>query len=168
MVLPRPRWCYKPLLWRDTGQVSDSRPGEQTVHPIQKGKFLPPPRCRPNLCLSHSAHIHTQTLSHVYTYMCAQRGHLLPAVRLQAVPCIQTPLETTSHQHPYTLTQSQRTKNNVQTHVHLHTLSHARIATTTCVRNTTTLNQHIYTHAFTHMCLFTDSLERRAGSDLGT
>lgn len=60
------------------------------------------------------------------------------------------------------------TKNNVRTHVHLHTLNHAGIATATCVRNTTTLNQHIYTHAFTHMCVFTDSLVRRAGSDLGT
>lgn len=90
------------------------------------------------MCLSHNAHIYPQTPSHVYTYMCTQRSHLLPAVKLQAVPCIQTPRENTSCQHPYTRTQSQRPKCTT-------------VQRSTC-EHTTPVYPESCTHSYSHMC----------------
>lgn len=104
--------------------------------------------------------------------MCAQRGHLPPAVRLQAVPCIQTPRETTSRQHPYTRTQSQRPK---RTTVQRPTCEHTTPAyPESCVHSYSHMcTQHNHpqsTHLHTcfHTRVLIHSLVRRAGSDLGT
>lgn len=127
-----------------------------------------------HVCASHT--VHTYTLRHQVTFIhtCVPReatSHLLSDSRLylayrhfERPPPVSTP----THAHSRSALNAPPYKDQRANTLYLHTLNHACIATATCVHNTTTHNQHIYIHAFTHVCLFTDSLVRRAGSDLGT
>lgn len=129
---------------------------EQTVHPTQKGQFPPPTWVPGYVSAPHTVHtVRSDTKPFTYIHVCPERP-LQPAFRLQAVPCIQTPREITSHQHPYTQTRSQHPTHTIiqRTCEHMYTLTLALTDIVTCVHNATIHNQHIYTHAFTHVCLF--------------
>lgn len=63
-----------PLLWKDTGQVSDERPGEQIVHPIQKGQFLAPPRYQAiSVSLTQCTHRHSDSGTYLYIHVHPER-----------------------------------------------------------------------------------------------
>jgi hypothetical protein len=129
VALPHPQWCCKSLLWRDTGQVSDSTPHpERPVStPIQMLDGAVP--------LTQRTHAHSDIKPRLYTHVHPERP-----------PPISTPAR--AHSRSTLNAPSYR-----EQHVNACTLAylkHAHTATDTCVRTTTTHNQHLYIHMLSH------------------
>lgn len=159
MARPHPPWCCMPLLWRDTGQVSGGRPGEQTVYPIQRGQFVAPPRYQHMFV--PLTHVHSDTKPCLYIRVHPER--LLPTC-LHTPGCIDglhtdtlrdhLPPAPSVHAHSHSVlnTLSPR-EQHVNTctlaypETHIHSYSHM------CTYNTPTTNTYI--HPFARMCLYT-------------
>lgn len=101
MVLRRPQWCCKSLLWRDTGQVSDSRPHPE--RPISD----PTQMQAESVPLTQCIHIHSDTKARLYIHVhperppptcCQTPGCTWSAYRhLERPPPISTPIHAHSH-----------------------------------------------------------------------
>lgn len=164
MALPHPQWCCRPLLWRDTGQVSDGRPGSRQCTPPRKTNFLPHLGARLSQCLSHSAH---SELRH-------QAIYIHTSVPREATPtCFQTPVcmylayrrlerslpvSTPTHKHDHSTLHTPSYKEHVNTCIPAHpetcTQSYSLMCTQCSHPQSTHIHTHFHTRVFiqTHIC----------------
>lgn len=149
-----------PLLRRDTGQVSDGRPGGQTVHPIQKGRFLAPPRYQAtSVLLTQCIHVHSDPRPCLYIHVHPERPP--PTCRLQAASVSyknsenHLPPAPSAHGHSHGILHTPTPKEHVITSTLAYPETCTHSYSHVCTHNTPTINTH--KHAFAHMCLYTDT-----------